>query len=285
VCGKESPLAAAPSTQHVKAATHASGELNTVSFGLVRQMAALSPDILSHLRGTKNITCKLVWSIPPFTFPKFTTSHALVGGDSTGVSFSGGLDWAIKISHRFNSSRSMPTRNSQGESESGSNFVPPDRGVEPSTGETLQGPGLPISISSVLLGEERPLAYPSQMPAHSGWRLFQDVGSPARGRTFQPSEHENACADDAEQPNSPASLTTATTRHTTPDLDHETAFHSDWAPSRVPGQSNHLDMLSRRRQEAERLYAETEDASSIFSLLDSAVQDNEAWHPSGLPRF
>ncbi|KAK0641221.1 hypothetical protein B0T16DRAFT_211526 [Cercophora newfieldiana] len=303
ICEKETPPTRSQSTYRVKPASHSSGAPHTVTVGLVLLMTAFTSDALLDLARKGTVSCRVEWSfLTCHSFPKFTTIHLLVLGDGAHISFGGGLSRFREIHRRFNppqphtsASRELQGRGASQENTEVVSQLPSSRAepTVPPAGNTSDPSVVPVSISSFSLGHGQP-----QRPRHSGlWMPPQDNllsalhrplgGFPWNTQDTSAASHfgqDNALRDDIDQPNTPGSLTTATTRQSTPDQDSDATQGGNWVHEQ-PKYQDHLDLLSRQRQEAERLYNNTGNSSALFSVLDSAARDSEAWHPSGFSRF
>jgi hypothetical protein len=302
ICGKDSIPVRPQRPCHVKPASHGLGEPHRVSLGLVLQMTALSPDILSDWANSGNVSFKLEWTfLTRHAFPKFTTSHLLVQEDVADVSFGGGLGWALKIFRRFHplqpfvwSLGEMPTQPVHQRSTKPHQPISPRVQLGTPILNTSEFPALPVSISSFSLASE-----PQSLPQVDPWMMTQDrwnsmsphpqgslhVGShnqdPSRAVPYLDEES----GDDGDQPGTPASLTTATTRQSTPTGDNDAAACSSRSSHEHIKNQDYLNSLSQQRKAAERLYANTGNSNALFSVISSAARDSEAWHPSGLARF
>ncbi|KAK3682566.1 hypothetical protein B0T22DRAFT_288394 [Podospora appendiculata] len=81
----------------VKATAHEPGRMHTISVYLVAILSGCAIDSLLGWASTRDYFVKLEWMFPHYRHPKFTTRHLLVTDDTAQISFSGGLEWALRL--------------------------------------------------------------------------------------------------------------------------------------------------------------------------------------------
>jgi hypothetical protein len=300
VCGIDNPPAEPPSTC-VKAVNSAPGGSHTLSVSLASRMTSFSAEILVRLASTGEAFCKMEWGFPDYPSPNFTTRHILVPEGLDEVYFSGGLDWAIQIFHFFHPSQSAgldieeqspsPTEisshqqaqqapsctNHQDDIEADLEADWSDFDLErpPSTSPELSE--TPPALSSLHLDNGR---LPS---ATTG--LFRSFGGVTPdAHDYSNSEYGYDNNHGADPPMSPMSLTTGTTRQSTPEWISDTPNDDSHTGQSIKDQEQ-IKLLSWRKQEAQRLYVRNGDSTATLDVLNSAAQISEAWFPSGFARF
>lgn len=75
---------------------HDPGGMHTISVSLISQLAGNSQQKLEALIGQEDRFMKVDWGFD-LPYPKLTTRHLMVMEPTPLISFSGGLDWALKI--------------------------------------------------------------------------------------------------------------------------------------------------------------------------------------------
>ena len=286
-------------------------------------MTNFSLEVLLRWASTEECPCQLEWSFLSSQFPKFTTSHVLVGEDAADVSFGGGLSWAVEIFNLFHPPKpsALDTQEQPALTPRRSARLAGQRTQQVISSQEIRGCASPTTSPGAdpesYVGAAEPLSplfpplFPLSPPSfgyqhssvsleHTSWAALQGASgaslprpqegfSPSlhdstRARTFPNPGSEDEFRDDIDQPNSPTSLTTAPTRQTTPGWDFDMADTNSREHGRMKVHTP-LNTLSQRRQDAEMVFASTGDRSAMFAVLNSAAQDSEAWHPSGLARF
>ncbi|KAK4184118.1 hypothetical protein QBC35DRAFT_67282 [Podospora australis] len=75
---------------------HDPGGIHTISLSLIGLLVGTCQQILEALSRQEECFVKVDWRFH-LPYPKFTTRHRVVPEDTPQISFSGGLDWALKI--------------------------------------------------------------------------------------------------------------------------------------------------------------------------------------------
>ena len=292
-----------------------------MSVHLASQMTAFSLEILLRLASTGESFCQLEWNFPSYQFPNFTTRHVLVEEGMDDVCFSGGLNWAARIFNHFHplqptrldlEEETLPPTESNSHQKTRQKLTDgrpcgDDTGSESQTpwlgagsdefpiSTPFEVPGTPLSTPPFHLDDGKiasvlrdPLAPPHDTALDLPCSLLglsqNTLDSPtASGPTN--SEYSDDWRDQAGSPTSQMSLTTGTTRQSTPEWDYDTPCGNDLISQPSVKDQAQIDTLSQRRQEAESLYARNGDSSAILAVLDSAAQYSAAWFPSGFARF
>ncbi|KAK0617396.1 hypothetical protein B0T14DRAFT_268672 [Immersiella caudata] len=270
IYGPDSPPAQNPNA-HVKAATLASGTTHTISVHLVAELTAFSWTLLLSWASSGKCFLKLEWSFPSHRFPKFTTRHILVL-DGTSLSFAGSLDRYLQLFDHFHPSEDP--------------FSHQTGNVSPlQCSSNYQQAHQRLSCASTL---EEDLA-PSATPVPWGLASHQDImlpiwpADPVSMGNCLASGHATNSLDIFDDPGSPTSLTTGTTRQSSPDWVDTAPDTSQ--PSQGTSAWDRIQDFSRQREEAFAQYARNGDSSSIFAVLDAAAQVDEVWDSSGLAHF
>ncbi|KAK4444640.1 hypothetical protein QBC34DRAFT_429692 [Podospora aff. communis PSN243] len=300
VFGIDNPPAERPSTC-VKAVDSTPGGSHTLSVSFASRMTSFSAEFLVSLASTGEAFCKMEWGFPGCSSPNFTTRHIIVPEGLDDIYFSGGLDWAIQIFHFFHPSKSAGSDNEedppspaesnshqQAQQESGytnhqdnteteieTDWSSFDLERNPSTFPGLSG--TPLALSSLHLDSCRPPSTTTGL-----FRPFGGVTPDAHD--YSNSEYGYDNNDNTDPPMSPISLTTGTTRQSTPEWISDTPKDDSHTGQSTKDQEQ-IRLLSRRRQEAQMLYARNGDSSATLDVLNSAAKVNGAWFPSGFARF
>jgi hypothetical protein len=300
VCGIDNPPAEPPSTR-VKAVSSASGGSHTLSVSFALRMTSFSAEFLVRHASTGEAFCKMEWGFPDYPSPNFTTRHILVPEGLDDVYFSGGLDWAIQIFHFFHPSQSAgsdieeeapspPESCSHQQAQQTPSCIDHQDDTEAEIETDWSAFGLERAPSTPPELSETPLALSSlhldncRHPSVTTglFRPFGGVTPDAHDYSNSDYGYENN--DIANPPMSPMSLTTGTTRQSTPEWISDTPSDDNHTGQSIKDQEQ-IKLLSQRKQEAQRLYARNGDSSATLDVLNSAAKVNAAWFPSGFARF
>jgi len=320
IYGFDSPPARSPSTC-VKAASFPPGDTHTVSVRLAAKLTNFSLGLLLNWASTGDCFCKLEWIFPSYKFPKFTTRHVLVQEGTDDVSFSGGLNWAIKILEYFHPPEDVLDDEDTQFSPTESHFahqqpqqiLPYERphqactespvettydaadcvclpGVTSALPETLpSAPSLPLRYGKPPVYTQPEFLISQQMDMDasipSSPKMFPDfAGQSTAIQTSLGCEIGDNYTDEDEDLRSSMSLTTATTRQSSPECLNSTPYGNSRQNFNAE-ERDRIEALSHQRQEAASQYARNGDSTSTFAVLDSAAQFRWAWDSSGFARF
>lgn len=280
-----------PLNDHVKTTSLATEARHTVSVRLAARLTRFSASFLLGWASTGERFCQLEWIFQDFQFPKFTTRHVLVEEEATEIGFAGGLKWAYDMLLSFHppletsdepelehspipdSPKSDQTEGYDFCDGSSSRTCDNAAGYGPAHG----GPYVPLESSLPRIPNFPPFSAPqcgdiaSRLPAKD---LTAAQGYPAL-------RYEDDCTDELA---SLTSLTTGTTRPSSPELPTETPYGRS-RPDQYPIDREKLEALSQQRQAAVAQYEKNGDKSAMLSLLNSAAQFDGAWDSAGFARF
>ncbi|GAB1315728.1 hypothetical protein MFIFM68171_05938 [Madurella fahalii] len=236
--------------------SHDPGGVHIVSAQFVSRLSGHELQTTRDWAHTGSCHIRIVWGYPGHEYPSFTTRHLLTDGGIPGeVSFSGGLDWALRIMENAKAFKLM--RRPAG------------------------GPEYPIIPSSTSAGDVR--KWPLRGPART-WPVSRSRPEPSSPSQVPeiPRPMSPELADD--QISICSELTSATTISDT-DTDISGSHSPNSAEPREPfpgigSAATHLadnlfqqavqnDEFHRRRRAAEALYAHNGDTSGLLAVQAS----------------
>ncbi|KAH6843114.1 hypothetical protein B0I37DRAFT_212197 [Chaetomium sp. MPI-CAGE-AT-0009] len=243
----------------IKPLSHELGRPHSISVHILANLLGCSIENLKQWTEASECFVKMVWIFPGWDHPRFTTRHLVVTDTAPGnVSFSGGLDWAVKMwkaAQRFQPP-SCPFLGRQ---------IPPGWNPGPPHG----GPKLPLQPVPFMDLAKWKLERPA---------LADPTGHGLRGRAD----------DEVSEFSEPASDSSAIFSEPSETADPEfgeDSWSNELEDSSRAERQLQLDALRRKRREAEALYARNGDTSGLLAVLATASQSPDNWDASGMPRF
>jgi len=263
---------------------------HTVSVHLAARLTRFSASFLLSWVSKGERFCQLEWIFPNFQFPKFTTRHVLVQEEASHIAFAGGLQWAYDMLLYLH-----PSLETSGDLElehsSTQDFTEPQQ----IQGDELCGVSYSGSCDSIDAGQTSGVPYAPLDPPFAGFSGFplplthQQAGmtSGLTAKDLTPPEGYPSLGyedDYSDEPGSPTSLTTGTTRPSSPELPNETHYGRS-RPDQHPVDQERTEDFSRQRQAAVAQYEENGDKSAMLSVLNRAAQFDGVWDSAGFARF
>jgi hypothetical protein len=250
----------------VTPSAHESGRTHVISTALVSRLSGRESHKIHSRANDGACFISLSWEFPGVRYPSYTTRHLLTERSNLGeLSFSGGLDWARRISKN--------TRTFQPASF-------PDLGPRPPLVPALPVPDFEQKFSLQHSGGD----WPNFVPEFES--LPADITDTPRSTS--PEQADDQLSECSEL----ASETTIS------EIDTETLSSRSFEDVEYPDSSGvgypdscQADDLAQspitfpeRRQIAEAMYIHNGDTSGLLSLLASMASSG-GWQPSGIPRF
>ncbi len=308
----------------VSATSHAPGGIHTISVHFIAQVSGQDVDFLLSYARTGEYFIQVEWTFPDHRRPKFTTRHVLsdTGEDTADLSFSGGLDFAVRLFDHYQSFQAASLSARQQPQSPSTPFQPGSQPMSQKLSCQYSGIGSLGSArgrdwleTGALPSQGVPYHFPqtrrSASPLTVRGDQFLDCPSPTPAATLR---------EDVEMaPLSSADHSDLPIRQPSPDWMPDDGngencedTSEDWdyldnpdppgllsdseemaeAEQSVPGWRTESasewaqrEILQQKRQEAEALFARNGDPSGLLAVQQLARQFAENWHPMGVPYF
>lgn len=264
----EDRLLAGPMDSNAEVGIPKRGTADTISVYFAAQLSGLDVVMFKKLAAAGGHFVHLVWIFTGNLFPKVSSRHVLVETDGAAdITFDGGLGWASGILER-------------------------EQALQKARASSVPRPQV-SSLQPEAIHQPHPLKLPCQASYLGGLEAVADPLAPRflpPGFTYEttstlPSSTGWRCGSQDEchldQPDSPGPLceSSVATERSTPEL--ENVIDDEWT---VELQIT-IEILERKRRDAEDLFARCGDPSGLASVMQLASQSTGVWLPSGLPRF
>jgi len=298
ICGVENTPQTENSGLYIRPHAVAEGTNSTVSAGLAAELTSFGLKKLLSWAASGDCFCTVDWAFwespKSSSHPGFSTRHLLTVEETADISFSGGLAWALRLLALLQRPHLASFVGRQAVQDPCPERINPQpsrkhsqHGPHPSPPESNQRRArLAITQQGVRQTIDRHLLHPSTpLPYHPNTTT---QNTPITRVTTPAIQHfpSWACEEDsdADQPESPEPLTTATTRENTPCADPGSQSYRDPVDEQIQRQMQ-ISIFERRQRDAKDLYDRTGDSSELFNVLRGASQHSSLWQPSGRPYF
>ncbi|KAK0708342.1 hypothetical protein B0H67DRAFT_338096 [Lasiosphaeris hirsuta] len=282
-------LLAGPLQSNTNVTNLGQGTADTISVSCAARASGLDVGLLRKWAAAGGYFFHLCWIFTRCPFLKILSRHLLVGTEDTAeLTFNGGLGWAFAMLDREQALREATSSSFQRPHPS--SFQPgpasqlklPCRASDLGNPESSRHGALPAASAPNLLDPlhgSRPVASLSRS---------LDLGLEPYAETTEtlPSyprcefgDEDNGQLDQIDSPG-PLGNSSVATERSTPERELDT-IDDEWT---VELQLT-IEILGRRRREAEDLFARNGDPSGLVSITKLASQFSGVWFPSGLPWF